>query len=67
MVPIIQRLYNKRELIDCPDNTLSDKCWIYICPKTSLNRYGKIYYQNKYWKVHRLSYTLFKGPILKNL
>lgn len=44
----------------------TDSCWVWTDHVTK-NGYGKIRFDYKDYYAHRLSYFLYKGPILKNL
>ena len=44
----------------------SNGCWVWKNSKSTCG-YGRIWYNNKQWSAHRLSYTLHKGSIMSGL
>ena len=57
------RLFKRRKIIPGPEPT---PCWVYL-GSTNGGGYSRISLQNRGWLVHKVSYLMFKGPVLEGL
>lgn len=65
-LPIDIKLLSNRELKPCSDPSLEEDCWIWTGNKDR-DGYGRLWYNKKTWRVHRLAYFLVRGPLIKRL
>jgi hypothetical protein len=40
-----------------------NNCWLWLGTSRAYNGYGQTTWKNKCYRVHKLSYTIFKGPV----
>lgn len=61
-----EKLLNNRKLVKCKDETLNPYCWEWTRYKNK-GGYGLTSAYYKTWKVHRLSFLIFKSNLINGM